>query len=124
MIQCTASEFQSLVDQAISELPDDILGHLDNVAISIADWPSRDERARAQVPHGQQLFGLYEGIPLTKRGARYHMVTPDRIILYRGPLLAAHPSLPSLREGIRRTVVHEIAHHLGLDEARVRELGY
>lgn len=124
MITLSESRFQALVDQALADLPPDILQHLDNVAVTVADWPSRSEMKRARVSHPRQLFGLYEGIPLTRRGRDYTLVTPDRIILYRGPLLAANRSLAALRAQVRRTVVHEIAHHFGIQEARIRELGY
>jgi predicted Zn-dependent protease with MMP-like domain len=97
---------------------------MDNVAITIADWPSAAELQRTGISHGRQIFGLYQGIPLTKRGKRYNLVAPDQIILYRGPLQAAFRSLSALREQIRRTVVHEIAHHFGISEERIRELGY
>jgi predicted Zn-dependent protease with MMP-like domain len=124
VISLTESQFQALVEEALADLPTEILQHMDNVAITIADWPSAAELRRAGVRHGPQLFGLYEGIPLTKRGKGYNLVAPDRIILYRGPLQAAFRSLPALREQIGRTVVHEIAHHFGIGEARIRELGY
>ena len=118
------SQFESLVEEAVAELPAEILQHMENVAITVADWPSASELKRAGVASPRQLFGLYEGIPLTRRGKHYHMVPPDRIVLYRGPLLAAHATLPALRQQIRRTVVHEIAHHFGISEGRIRELGY
>jgi predicted Zn-dependent protease with MMP-like domain len=124
MVVLSRSEFEALVEQALAELPAEILQYMDNVAITIADWPSASELKRARVSHSRQLFGMYEGIPLTKRGARYHLVAPDRIILYQGPLQAAYHTLPALREQIRRTVAHEIAHHFGISEARIRELGY
>jgi len=124
MTYLTESEFEALVEQALADLPAEIRAHMDNVAITISDWPSRGELERAKVQHPSQLFGLYEGVPLTQRGAHYHMVTPDRIILYRGPLQAACRTLPALRRQIRRTVVHEIAHHFGISEAHIRELGY
>jgi predicted Zn-dependent protease with MMP-like domain len=124
MVFLSTSQFQALVEQALTGLPAEILEHLDNVAVTVANWPSPSELERAGVAHPAQLFGLYEGIPLTKRGKHYHMVTPDRIVLYRGPLMAAHHTRPALAEQIRRTVVHEIAHHFGIDEARIRELGY
>ncbi len=124
MVVLSESQFQALVEEALADLPAEILQHLDNVAITVADWPSAAERERAGVGHGHQLFGLYEGIPLTKRGKGYNLVAPDRIILYRGPLQTAFGSLSALREQIRRTVVHEIAHHFGISEARISELGY
>jgi len=124
MVVLSRSQFEALVEQALAGLPAEILQHMNNVAITIADWPSASELKRAAVSPPRQLFGLYEGIPLTKRGQHYNLVAPDRIILYRGPLQAAHHTLPALREQVRRTVVHEIAHHFGIGEARIRELGY
>jgi len=124
MDELTEAEFAVLVEEALAELPEEIRQHLDNVAVTVADWPGAGELQRAGVRYPQQLFGLYEGIPLTRRGMHYNLVTPDRITLYRGPLLGAFRTLPALRRQIRRTVVHEIAHHFGINEARIRELGY
>ena len=122
--ELTEAEFAALVEEALADLPEEIQQHLSNVAITVADWPSAAELQRAGVRHSQQLFGLYEGIPLTRRGGHYNLVTPDRITLYRGPLLDAFATPEGLRWQIRRTVVHEIAHHFGINEARIRELGY
>ena len=124
MIEFDASRFEALVEQAVADLPEEILQHLNNVAITIADWPSASQLRRAGVRHPGTLFGLYEGVPLTQRGGHYNLVTPDQIIIYRGPLLSAYRTPEALRQQIRRTVVHEIAHHFGINEARIRELGY
>jgi len=124
MGELTEAEFAALVEEALADLPEEILQHLNNVAITIADWPSPAELQRAGVRYPRQLFGLYEGIPLTERGGHYNLVAPDRITLYRGALLAAFGRPTALRQQIRRTVAHEIAHHFGINEARIRELGY
>lgn len=124
MVNWTESQFEALVEQALTDLPAEIREHMDNVAITVADWPTSSELKRARVAHPSQLFGLYEGVPLTKRGTHYNLVTPDRIIIYRGSLQAACRTPTAMREQIRRTVVHEIAHHFGISEARLRELGY
>ena len=124
MSDLTREEFGVLVEQAMASLPEEILASLENIAVTVSDWPSRDELQRAGVGPGASLFGLYEGIPLTQRGSHYGLVTPDRIILYRGPLVQSCQTPASLQKQIARTVVHEIAHHLGISEARVRELGY
>ncbi len=124
MDELTEAEFAALVEEALAELPDEIRQRLNNVAVTVANWPGAGELQRAGVRYPQQLFGLYEGIPLTQRGGHYNLVTPDRITLYRGPLQGAFHTLPALRQQIRRTVVHEIAHHFGIGEARIRELGY
>jgi len=124
MLHLSETDFEALVEQALSDLPADIAQHMDNVAITIADWPTPSQLKRAQVTHPHQLFGLYEGIPLTRRGVHYNLVPPDRIVIYRGPLLTAYHTPSALRGQIRRTVVHEIAHHFGISEARLHELGY
>ncbi len=124
MTSISKSEFDALVGRALDSLPAEIRQHMDNVAITIADWPTASELKQARVSDPRRLFGLYQGIPLTRRSTHYNMVTPDRITLYREPLQAACRTTAELQEQIRRTIVHEIAHHFGLDEARIRELGY
>lgn len=124
MADSLASQFEGLVEEALASLPDEILQHMENVAITIADWPSPSELQRAGVSHPDSLFGLYEGVPLPQRGSHYTLVPPDRIVIYREPLLRACRTAAALREQIRRTVVHEIAHHFGMSEARIRALGY
>jgi predicted Zn-dependent protease with MMP-like domain len=120
----TREEFEALVAEALADLPSEILERMDNVAVTVAYWPSRAQLARAGVESPHTLFGLYEGVPLTKRGAHYGMVPPDRITLFRGPIEAAGRTLAAIREQVRRTVIHEVAHHFGIDEDRIRELGY
>lgn len=124
MSEPNESQFEALVDQALAELPEEIRNRMDNVAVTIADWPNPDELQRAGIRYPSQLFGLYQGVPLTQRGVHYNLVTPDRIVIYRGPLERAFRTPAALREQIRRTVVHEIAHHFGIGEARLHELGY
>ena len=124
MFELTREEFDVLVEQAMASLPEEILARLENIALTVSDWPSRDELQKARAGPGVSLFGLYEGIPLTQRGSHYGLVTPDRIILYRGPLVQSCRTSAGLQKQIKRTVVHEIAHHFGISEARVRELGY
>ena len=120
----TREEFQALVAEALADLPSEILEHTDNVAVTVAYWPSRAQLARAGVKSPHALFGLYEGVPLIKRGANYGMVPPDRITLFQGPLEAACRTLTAIREQVRRTVIHEVGHHFGISEQRLRELGW
>ena len=120
----TREKFEALVAEALASLPSEILERMDNVAVTVAYWPSRTQLARAGVEPPHALFGLYEGVPLTKRGAGYGMVPPDRITLFQGPLETACRTLTAIREQVRRTVIHEIGHHFGMDEDRIRELGY
>ncbi|GAB4525282.1 MAG: metallopeptidase family protein [Anaerolineae bacterium] len=120
----SAEAFDELVQEALSQLPERFLRRLDNVAVLVADWPTRDDLRRAGVPRGATLFGLYEGVPLTERTSNYGLVPPDKITLFRGPLLTHFRDRESLRDQIRRTVIHEIAHHFGMDEDEIRRLGY
>ena len=120
----TREEFEALVAEALANLPSEILERMDNVAITVAYWPSHAQLVRAGLKPPQTLFGLYEGVPLTRRGVNYGMVPPDRITLFQGPLEAACRTGVAIREQVRRTVIHEIGHHFGIDEERIRELGY
>jgi predicted Zn-dependent protease with MMP-like domain len=120
----TREEFEALVAEALANLPSEILERMDNVAVTVDYWPSRAQLTRAGVESPHTLFGLYEGVPLTKRGAHYGMVPPDRITLFQGPLEAAGRTLAAIREQVRRTVIHEVGHHFGISDQRLRELGW
>lgn len=117
-------EFEQLVADAVSSLPAEILERMENVAITIQEWPSRTQLRSARVPPGSTLFGLYEGVPLTQRTSHYGMVTPDRITIFRGPLMAYRRTPEAIVEQVRKTVLHEIAHHFGMNEEQIRRLGY
>lgn len=117
-------EFEQLVIDALGTLPKEILDRMDNVAITIQDWPTRAQLHSARVPPGSTLFGLYEGVPLTRRTSHYGLVPPDRITIFRGPLTRYRRTPESIAEQVRKTVIHEIAHHFGMDEGQIRGLGY
>ncbi len=118
-------EFEQLVADAVSSLPVDILERMENVAITIQDWPTRTQLRSARVPPGSTLYGLYEGVPLTRRTSHYGMVTPDRITIFRGPLVTYLRTPEAIAEQVRQTVLHEIAHHFGtMDEEKLRRARY
>lgn len=110
--------FERIVDEALEEIPEEILERIDNVAVVVADRPPRDID-----PEGT-LLGLYEGVSLKDRGIDYTAVLPDTITIYREPHVALGLDETGLRAEIRKTVLHEIAHHLGIDERRLHELGW
>jgi len=116
--------FEALVARAIDGIPDPIAGYMSNIAIVIEDRPTPEQYAALGLPPDEWLFGLYEGTPLLERGITADPLLPDKITIFRGPLEEACETEEQIAEEIRRTVVHEIAHHLGIDEARLRELGY
>ena len=115
-------DFYELVERALGGLPPELSELLDNVAIVVDDWPDYSTPLVADGPE-ETLYGLYEGVPLTQRGAGYHGMLPDKITIFRGPLERDF-SRWELEEQIRITVVHEIAHHFGIDEERLEELGW
>ncbi len=98
---------------------------MSNVAVLVKTWPTQDDLRRASVPPGHTLLGLYTGIPLTKRTSSYNLAPPDTIILFQGPLeaAAAGRDMERLREQVLHTVIHEFAHHFGISDDRLRELG-
>ncbi len=119
------ARFEELVVEAIDELPDDILGMLDNVEIVVADAPTADQLDEAgSLDAGEMLLGLYEGIPLTDRTGSYGMVLPDKITLFQGALESVCPDEETLRNEVRVTVIHELAHHFGISDRRLQELGW
>ena len=111
--------FEQLVDQVFRTLPDRIQRELDNVEFVVEDEPV----SRHLGADEGELFGLYQGTPLNERDSFYTMTLPDVITLFRGPLERAFPDPGELRPQIRITLLHEIAHHLGIDEEDVTELG-
>ena len=111
----TDDEFDQLISRAMSELPQKYIAGLDNVAIVYADDPDEHQRKKSDLQPGSLLLGLYEGIPLTKRGAGYMFVLPDKITLFKNPILAVTNTPEQLFEQIKRTLWHEIAHFYGLN---------
>jgi len=108
----TRERFEELVQDALDEVPDELLKLMDNVVILVED----------DSPEG--LLGLYEGHALTERGWHYGGVLPDRIMIYRNPILRICDSDDDVVEEVAITVVHEIAHHFGIDDDRLHELGW
>ena len=115
MIQMSEDEFSELVADALDEVPGELLDLLENVVVLVAD----------EHPDGLELLGLYEGTPLTDRSDAFAPpVLPDTITIYRGPTLRMCANAQQAREEVAITVVHEIAHHFGIDDDRLHELGY
>ena len=106
-------DFEAEVDDALESLPPDLRGSMSNVDVVVEDEP----------PNGAPLLGLYEGVPLTRRTTYYGGVLPDKISIYRGPLERLYGrDSRLLRAQIRRVVLHEVAHHFGISDERLREL--
>jgi predicted Zn-dependent protease with MMP-like domain len=117
------ARFEKLVQEAITDLPEEFRDRLRNVAVIIEDRPSDDLLDRMEVSPDDTLFGLYEGVPLTNRGFDSPLY-PDRILIFQEPIEDACHSEEEIREEVKVTVVHEIAHFFGLDDDYLEELGY
>jgi predicted Zn-dependent protease with MMP-like domain len=118
----TDEEFDVLITRAMNELPQKYIKGLDNVAIVMADDPTPEQRQKIGVDGQHLLLGLYEGIPLTQRGAGYSFVLPDKITLFKNSLIASVNNDDDLFEQIKHTLWHEIAHYYGLDHDRIDQL--
>ncbi len=105
--------FEEYVQDALDSLPSDLRARMSNVEIVVEDEP----------PPGQRLLGLYQGVPLTRRGSHYGGVLPDKITIYNGPLVRLYAHDPErLRREVRRVVLHEVAHHFGISDERLIEI--
>ena len=106
-------DFEECVQDALDALPTELRDYMSNVAVVVEDEP----------PEGRPLLGLYQGVPMTRRGSSYGAVPPDKISIYRGPLQRHYGADPDrLLEEIRRVVLHEVAHHFGISDERLVEI--
>lgn len=120
IMQITRQQFEELVSGVINSLPEEFGSKLENVDVVVEDWPGIDDLKSVNVKPGMTLFGLYRGIPRTKRG-NYNAVIPDKIVIFAGPIVTAHgQGYDSLKNQIRSTVLHEIGHHFGMSEEDIR----
>ena len=117
--------FAELVSQAIDSLPEEFLEALENVQVDIEEWPTPEDLDVVGLSHRDKygLLGLYHGVPLTQRGENYNLVLPDKISIYQEPIESMCSSDEEIREQVRITVLHELAHHFGIDDDRLHELG-
>ncbi len=114
-VSMSDEDFDDLVSAALDQVPDELAGMVDNAVVLVEPTPPPDQ---------PDLLGLYDGIPITERDSWYSGVLPDRIFIYREPLLAMCDSYDELVDEITVTVIHEVAHHFGIDDDRLRELGW
>lgn len=113
------AHFEMIVDRVLESLPDWVHRQIDNLIVVVEDWPTPE-----QDPDRSGLLGLYEGVSLAERAGDYWGALPDRITIFRGPHLELGLDEVELEAEIRKTVLHELAHHLGIDDERLSELGW
>lgn len=115
--------FEELVRRAVDNLPEEFLERMDNVDIMVEDYPTATQMRKARVSRGSILLGLYEGVPRTRRSSAYGMVLPDKITIFRKSIEAKCQNDDEIIAEIKRVVLHEVAHHFGIGDDRLRELG-
>jgi predicted Zn-dependent protease with MMP-like domain len=120
-IKVSRERFEELVAEALDSIPEELAQYMENVAVVVQAWPT----AAQQKPHAGMLLGLYEGVMLTNRSpSSYAAVMPDRITIFQGPHLRIANSEEALRHRIAKTVIHEVGHHFGISDDRLRDLGW
>ena len=117
--------FEALVAEALDDLPAYVRARLENVAVLVEERAEPDRLDRLGCASTQDLLGLYEGINRLDRATGYHLVTPDRITLFWRPIIeeVGHGDREAIRREIRKTVIHEVAHHFGMDDEELERLG-
>lgn len=124
MLRLSETEFEELVVAALDTLPEELLQLMNNVEVTVDRVPSRQQMRQAGIRSGT-LLGLYEGIPLTARhSSSYSLVVPDKITIFQRSIEGICSTQDEIVEQVRKTVIHEVAHHFGIGEERLRELGW
>ena len=116
------TDFEKLVEDAIRDVPEWFLEKLENIVVVVEDEPTPETNRRMGIGKGSTLLGLYEGVPLNRRGFYYGNVLPDKITLYRGPILRQGGDREEVAARVRSTVIHEIGHFFGLSDEELRKL--
>ncbi len=114
--------FEQLVAKAVADLPEEFQERLDNIDVVVQDEPTSRQLADAGLKRSETLLGLYQGVPLTRRGPHYGMVVPDKITIFQKPIEAICRSETEIKREIQQVVKHEIAHHFGIGDAKLRQL--
>lgn len=114
--------FEQLVDTAVEQLPRELSEEIDNLIVRVQNRPTPEQLRRWNVPLGTKLLGFYEGVPLTERTADYGLVPPDVIYIFQKPIQEICSNDDEIHEQVRQTVLHEIAHHFGIDDERLERL--
>jgi predicted Zn-dependent protease with MMP-like domain len=123
-MKLSKKDFDRVVKRAILRIPEEIRRHLDNILISVQDRPSPELLEEMDMPPDEPLLGVFQGVPLTERTVTSPPLFPDTIVLFQEPLEEWAESVEELEEEIEITVVHEVAHFLGMSEEKLAELGY
>lgn len=122
MLEVSDEQFDQMISEAIDHLPKTHMSAIKNLAIVYADEPTEDQRIELQLQCNQTLFGLYEGVPLARRHGAINNFPPDKITIFKNPMLHYVNTLEELKEQVRHTLWHEVAHYFGLDHDQIHKL--
>lgn len=122
MVDCDSKTFNKFVSESIDNIPLKYAKHIDNLAFVVEEQPTEEQRRKFKLRGSQTLFGLYEGVPLTRRGSGYSLVLPDKITLFSKPLMQASGNLKELKDNVANTVWHEVAHYYGLGHDQIDKI--
>ncbi len=128
MLHVNDSDFEKIIAEALDHLPEDRIKGLKNIAITYEDEPTAEQHTKLKLRCNQTLYGLYEGIPLTRRAAASSlfsgnpMILPDKITIFKLPIIDSADSMETVRSRVRHTLWHEIAHYYGLDHSQIDKL--
>jgi len=120
----TRRQFELLVEGALGSLPAEFLRYLENVEVVVRPRPDPALLDEMGIPADETLFGLYQGTPMTERQSSLEPLMPDQILIFQEPIEEACATRAEIQAEVRRTVVHEVAHFFGIDEERLRDLGW
>jgi len=123
MVRLSLREFERLVLKALDGLPPSIRQRMDNVDVVVEEWPSPDDLEESGLDDRHDLFGLYQGVPLTDR-THYDMALPDKITVFQRPIEAVCATRADVVKEVRVTVIHEVAHHFGISDAELDQTEY
>ena len=123
MINVSREDFEELVARAWAELPPEFVERVDNLAVVVEEWPDPATLEMAKVQHPAELLGFYRGVPQTRRTHHYGLIAPDKISIYRQPILQRCRTLKEVWETVSHVLRHELAHYFGIGDERLREIG-
>jgi predicted Zn-dependent protease with MMP-like domain len=116
--------FEQLVAQALDKVPEEFAERLNNVEVVVEDWAAEEDLAKTRAPRGALILGIYRGLPLTRQSVFHSFEMPARIVIFQEAIERVCRTPAEIVEQVKKTVLHEIAHHFGISDRRLRELGY
>lgn len=122
MISINDKTFEKLVAEGIDAIPERYGQHIDNLAFVVEDEPSPQQRTKLGLRCDESLYGLYEGIPLTRRGSGYNLVLPDKVTIFKKPIEWSSETLEEAARQVKHTIWHEVAHYFGLNHGQIHAL--